>query len=172
MRTCKKCGSTDSQVKWVVRRGRNNGLLCFSCQSDKVKEWKRANKDKVNAQNKAWREDNPEKQSAVTRAWRKANPRRMTELKSEWYGNNPGKRQFHQISRKMAKENRTPKWADMKAIESLYAIASRMGWHVDHEIPLRGKLVSGLHVESNLRVIRPSENLSKGNKFNQEVYCA
>lgn len=37
-------------------------------------------------------------------------------------------------------------------------------WHVDHIIPLKGKLVSGLHVWNNLAVIPKVENLRKGNK--------
>lgn len=34
---------------------------------------------------------------------------------------------------------------------------------VDHEIPLRGRLVSGLHVLENLRVIPRSDNQKKSN---------
>ena len=37
-------------------------------------------------------------------------------------------------------------------------------WHVDHIIPLKGKLVSGLHVWYNLQVIPKLLNLRKGNK--------
>jgi 5-methylcytosine-specific restriction endonuclease McrA len=37
-------------------------------------------------------------------------------------------------------------------------------WHVDHIIPLKGKLVSGLHVWNNFAVIPKVENLRKGAK--------
>lgn len=38
-------------------------------------------------------------------------------------------------------------------------------WHVDHIIPLKGKLVSGLHIWNNLAVIPKVENLRKGNSY-------
>jgi hypothetical protein len=66
---------------------------------------------------------------------------------------------------------RTPPWADLQAIRKLYDEAHRitkatgLEHHVDHIIPMRGKLVSGLHVAENLRVLPGPENLSKGSKF-------
>ena len=47
----------------------------------------------------------------------------------------------------------------------MYTRESGEEWHVDHQIPLQGKLVSGLHVYANLTVIRGSENVKKSNKF-------
>ncbi len=37
---------------------------------------------------------------------------------------------------------------------------------VDHVIPLRGKLISGLHVWDNLQLLDRLLNTKKGNKFN------
>lgn len=66
---------------------------------------------------------------------------------------------------------RTPKWADLKQIRAVYSASTRISratgieHHVDHAIPLRGKLVSGLHVEGNLRVLVGKDNLMKGSKY-------
>ena len=66
--------------------------------------------------------------------------------------------------------NATPLWADFDAIKVEYQLANwcsevtGIKYHVDHIIPLRGKLVCGLHVENNLSIIPAKENLSKGNK--------
>lgn len=43
--------------------------------------------------------------------------------------------------------------------------ATGIAHHVDHEYPLRGALVSGLHVENNLQILTGAENKRKRNKF-------
>jgi hypothetical protein len=77
----------------------------------------------------------------------------------------------HSAKRRAAKLCRTPPWADMEAIRAVYVearaltVATGIEHHVDHEIPLQGRLVSGLHVPANLRILTGVENSRKRNKF-------
>ena len=77
-------------------------------------------------------------------------------------------------SRRALKLQRTPTWItdfDRLKIKCLYSVAAMLTrenkepWHVDHVIPLQGESVSGLHIPSNMRVLRGTENISKHNKF-------
>jgi hypothetical protein len=73
--------------------------------------------------------------------------------------------------RHAAKLNRTPPWADLNAIKAIYKEARMLTkstgikHHVDHEIPLQGKLVSGLHVNQNMRILTATENIKKNNRY-------
>lgn len=73
--------------------------------------------------------------------------------------------------RRAAKLQATPPWltpSDISRIEAIYAEAQRLSsltgspHDVDHEIPLQGGDVCGLHVPWNLRPILASVNRSKG----------
>ena len=77
--------------------------------------------------------------------------------------------------RRAAKLKRTPSWSsteDEQKIKDLYIKAKELEkkynvkYHVDHIIPLQGKLVSGLHIFSNLQVITAIDNMSKSNTYN------
>jgi 5-methylcytosine-specific restriction endonuclease McrA len=73
-------------------------------------------------------------------------------------------------SRRAGLDKATPKWADRAAIKEVFAEALQLTaktgipHEVDHIIPLKGKMVSGLHVQWNLRAITASDNRRKSNK--------
>ncbi len=67
----------------------------------------------------------------------------------------------------MKRKLRMPKWADKEAIKKFY-LNKPPNHQVDHIIPLNGKFVSGLHVESNLQYLPPEENRRKSNLYSIE----
>lgn len=60
--------------------------------------------------------------------------------------------------------NRTMPWSDMEKISKFYDECPE-GYHVDHIVPLQGKIVSGLHVLENLQYLTALENIKKHNKY-------
>lgn len=85
------------------------------------------------------------------------------------YNKNPGKELSKNLVRKrLISEYQTPSWANLEAIAEIYNNRPE-GYHVDHIIPLNGKNVCGLHVETNLQYLTVEENLSKKNKFNGAI---
>jgi hypothetical protein len=64
----------------------------------------------------------------------------------------------------LSRQQQTPKWADLEKIKQFY-LNRPTGFHVDHIIPIKGKSVSGLHVENNLQYLPADENMKKLNKF-------
>lgn len=75
-----------------------------------------------------------------------------------------GYRRYHSRLREIAESRQCPKWADRAKIREIY-VNRPDGCHVDHIIPLRGKKVSGLHVENNLQYLPIAENMRKHNTY-------
>jgi len=114
------------------------------------KEYRSRNKDNINTKARKWYSENKEKEA---------------KRKSNHCKNNPEIYAARTARRRAAKLQRTPKWANFSLIKEIYKKAKELNLTVDHVIPLQGKLVSGLHVETNLQLLTASENDSKGNKF-------
>lgn len=122
---------------------------CKACKKEAQRRWNKKNREKRNRLSAEWREKNKEKYLASQKKYRETH-----------YGKVLAKN----AKRVADKLQRTPAWADQKELEKVYMNCPE-GFVVDHDIPLRGETVSGLHVPENLRYLTPEENLSKGNKW-------
>jgi len=138
------------------------------------KQYRIKNRERLIAYKKAWVEANPEKIKENSKKRYLEKNQEIKDYVAEYKKKNPHKANASKAKRKAAKNQRTPKWLnpiDFERIKNQYKLAEILTklhnepWHVDHIIPLQGKMVSGLHVPSNLQVIRGSDNCSKQNTF-------
>lgn len=133
----------------------------------KVKDWAKANPDRLRAYRAQWRALNPEKVKAYRDRHRAKTPKSVANGYAKKSRQQPAvklKRAFIQRTRHASQLARTPPWADLPAIKLFYC-GCPADHHVDHVIPLKGKTVSGLHVETNLQYLPAAENIRKRNSF-------
>lgn len=139
-----------------------------------AKEWYVRNREIAIQRARAWALANPEKVSAKNIKYKAKKKDEIKEYNKKWWSENKPKRAAYQSKRKAAQLQRTPKWLtdnDLWMIEEAFHLAElrtkQFGfpWHVDHVVPLQGKMVSGLHVPANIQVIPARENTRKSNKF-------
>lgn len=132
---------------------------CLLCEREKDRNRYALNRETQQHRAKEYRKQNRDKHIAALKAWREKNHAKV----------------IHDMRmRELAKRKRTPAWLtekDKLLIERKYSLAqkktenTRERWVVDHILPLRGEFVSGLHVPSNLRVIKATTNARKYNKY-------
>lgn len=70
--------------------------------------------------------------------------------------------------RRLIVQQQTPAWADKKKIADFY-LQCPEGMTVDHIIPLKGRIVCGLHIETNLQYLTKTENSRKNNKLDPDL---
>jgi hypothetical protein len=116
---------------------------------------------------------------AVDRARSKAKWVSMTEEAREtkreafrrWSAKYPEKVRQRSRLREARAAHQKPRWAKQSLMNDIYRLATiatretGIQFTVDHIVPLKSRLVCGLHVEHNLTILEASANFKKGNKF-------
>lgn len=133
-----------------------------------LKSWYLKNKDKCYARTKRWRCKSPDKVKASNKSFRDRNPDKHRQRIRKWFLENPKMGSYYTMKRRAALSKATPLWAKLERIKEIYEKCPK-GMQVDHIVPLKGKNVCGLHVHINLQYLTPSENSSKGNRFNPNM---
>lgn len=179
-----KCSCSDKTIKTVYQKHLSGGAsLSCGClrremtierstthglsgdkgfQKEQKAQWRRKNKKIILDQAKEYRErpGMQEKKALYMADYRKRNPEATAELNAR---------------RRAAKGQAIPPWGkeqtkqafkELKAAAKILEQASGVKYHIDHIVPLKGKIhgihvVCGLHVYNNLAVVPALDNLQK-----------
>ena len=149
-------------------------------RSKKNKEWRNANAKYYKKSRESYlsREDVKIIARARARQWAASNPERFRQTQLEHRINNAELYRSRSAKRRARKREAMPSWLTpdhISQINAVYAEARRLEketgitHHVDHIVPLAGKIVCGLHVPWNLRAIPGTENLRRPRIYSMDM---
>lgn len=181
MRFCNSCGQEKPAEDFYHDKTTPDGrhYSCKACQNERSRNWRLRNAGKVSAGNAIrlakWRSANKDRYHSHAKKWTASNAEKVLSIHRGYKQRNKNKvaawRNKHTASRRAAKRRAKPSWANDFFIREAYELAklredtTGIKWQVDHIVPLKSKLVCGLHVEHNLQVIPAFENGSKHNRY-------
>lgn len=166
---CSGCGVLRNDAEFPKK-----GNKCKNCVREFHRAYREANAERIAARKKLWVEENKQHKAEQDRLYAIKNPIKRKLAREKWNKLNPGKSTAAKTKNRLERFLRIPAWLtedDHWMIEQAYELAALrtklfgVQWHVDHIIPLKGKLVSGLHVPQNLQVIPAAVNLRKSNRW-------
>lgn len=154
MRVCSKCGEAHPEAFFNKDRSRPDGLYpqCKNCSRANCRHVYVKYQPKHMALKRAWKNDNREQHAAINKAYRERHPDRTRAYTAAY---------------RARLLQATPPWASMAALED-FKEDCPPGYHVDHEIPLKGRNVCGLNVPANWQYLPAQVSFKKGNRMPDE----
>lgn len=185
---CTKCRVEKPLDEFNIHRGAKNGRqsACKECAKSIRKKWSsdnaerqrlnfathyQKNKVTLDAACKKWNSENVERRREISRSSNAQHADRVKQTGALWRNANRQLMRQRYAQRRALKHQSTPAWANSDKIAEFYATADGLGMHtgdwyeVDHIVPLKSKIVCGLHCEANLQVLVRRENRSKSNRY-------
>ena len=164
MRSC-ICGSS---IEHKIKSAKFCSTECKNSQ------WQANNWDKVLATAKKYRDSHERSDTAKqqTKEWIAKNKERQKQNNKIYHQSKQGdpeylaKRRHHEAMRRARRLQATPRWLSQLQLEEIKVIYRNcpVGYHVDHIMPLKGQILSGLHVPWNLQCLPGIVNKIKCNK--------
>lgn len=161
MKICSKCKELKPVTEFNKAKRYKDGLRydCKDCQKEYRKKFYDKNRELELENNQAWKEENRQHCRDYANNYKRKHRARYSQKENE--------RHALKLSTNLLKGD---EWNDFYMDEIFELSRTRkeetgISWEIDHTIPLKGKLVTGLHVWYNLRCIPASANRSKGNRI-------
>ena len=159
MKLCKKCSCEKSLSEFYKNNQAKDGVrsVCKACDNQRKLVYAEKNVESIARKKSEYKNKNRDKTLSYLASWRKEYNHKMCSYASK---------------RRALLIGATPSWADKSKIESIYEKAAMLNklhpdkkYEVDHIIPLKNKLVCGLHTHDNMQILLASENRAKKNNF-------
>ena len=157
------CGNIRSVRTWTLTSGGSTNCGCIVKMKAKTPEAKAKRALMHKIRNERYLKTEKGKKS-IKQSQNKFKKTEKYKINRSKYSKSEKGRAYKRAAAKLPRK-RKPLWANWQEIRRIYDNCPP-GYAVDHIVPLRGKNVSGLHVENNLQYLTREENSRKGNKFN------
>lgn len=178
-KVCSCCLTSKTLENFSKHKRNNDGYQnnCKSCVSAYKKSYYARNKESILQTRKHYYDDNKDKVAENVKEYQLKNKCKISDYQAQYRINNKAKLNALRRKYEMAKTQATPKSLideDFVKISEFYKEAELLSsqgdkFHVDHIVPIQGKIVCGLHVPWNLRVICSKQNLAKSNKLDDDL---
>lgn len=165
-RTCSKCSEDKVPSEFFKDNNRSDGLTLWCKLCRKIARRGKPRTQNAIDYNLQYYERNRERLLDKARNWHREQNYQTSE---RWRLNNKSKAAAGTARYRALKNKATPAWLTAEQhqeIQLIYDRAAELGLFVDHIVPLRGKIVCGLHVPWNLQMLTRSANSKKSNTFN------